>query len=73
VSDLPPGVYQHLITRELDSLLRTVSDRDLIDRRSLDIADSHEALARHLAALTRRAQAIAEEGLNFERQRYTAH
>ncbi|MFI6927259.1 DUF3427 domain-containing protein [Nonomuraea spiralis] len=55
MSDLPPGVYQHLITRELDSLLHKVSDRDLIDRRSLDIADSHEALARHLAALTRRA------------------
>ncbi|MBN6056084.1 DUF3427 domain-containing protein [Nonomuraea sp. RK-328] len=55
MSDLQPGVYQHLITRELDGLLRAVSDRELIDRRSLDIADSHETLARHLGALTRRA------------------
>jgi superfamily II DNA or RNA helicase/HKD family nuclease len=55
VSDLQPGVYHHLITRELDGLLRAVPDRDLVDRRSLDIADSHETLARHLAALTRRA------------------
>ncbi|MBB5775072.1 DUF3427 domain-containing protein [Nonomuraea jabiensis] len=55
MSDLQPGVYQHLITRELDGLLRAVPDRDLVDRRSLDLADSHETLARHLAALTRRA------------------
>ncbi|MEV4225371.1 DUF3427 domain-containing protein [Nonomuraea sp. NPDC049725] len=55
MSDLQPGVYQHLITREMGALLRAVSDRDLIDRRSLDLADSHETLARHLAALTRRA------------------
>ncbi|MET8869655.1 DUF3427 domain-containing protein [Nonomuraea sp. NPDC004580] len=55
MSDLQPGVYQHLVTRELDGLLRAVSDRDLIDRRSLDLADSHETLVRHLAALTRRA------------------
>ncbi|MFI9845215.1 DUF3427 domain-containing protein [Nonomuraea sp. NPDC051941] len=55
MSDLQPGVYQHLITRELDGLLRAVPDRDLVDRRALDIADSHETLARHLAALTRRA------------------
>ncbi|HEX4814679.1 MAG TPA: DEAD/DEAH box helicase family protein [Nonomuraea sp.] len=55
MSDLQPGVYQHLVTRELDGLLRAVSDGDLIDRRSLDLADSHETLARHLAALTRRA------------------
>ncbi|MGW0484840.1 DUF3427 domain-containing protein [Nonomuraea sp. NPDC003214] len=39
----------------MGALLRAVSDRDLIDRRSLDLADSHETLARHLAALTRRA------------------
>lgn len=55
VSNLQPGIYEHLITREVDALLRTVSDRELIDRRSLNAADSHETLARHLAALTRRA------------------
>ncbi|WP_406674075.1 hypothetical protein WBK31_39535 [Nonomuraea sp. N2-4H] len=55
MSDLQPGVYQHLITRQVDAKLRTVPDRDLIDRRSLDPADSHDTLARHLAALTRRA------------------
>ncbi|MEV0148632.1 MULTISPECIES: DUF3427 domain-containing protein [unclassified Nonomuraea] len=55
MSDLQPGVYQHVITRELDGRLRAMSDRELIDRRSLDLADSHETLARHLGALTRRA------------------
>ncbi|SDL17645.1 Superfamily II DNA or RNA helicase [Nonomuraea maritima] len=55
MSDLQPGVYQHLITRELGGRLRAVHDRELIDRRSLDLADSHETLARHLGALTRRA------------------
>ncbi|MEU4232008.1 DUF3427 domain-containing protein [Nonomuraea sp. NPDC026600] len=55
MSDLEPGVYEHIITRQVGALLRAVPDRELIDRRSLDIADSHETLARHLAALTRRA------------------
>ncbi|MEU5861675.1 DUF3427 domain-containing protein [Nonomuraea sp. NPDC047529] len=55
MSDLQPGVYQHLVTRDVDARLRAVSDHELIDRRSLDLADSHETLARHLAALTRRA------------------
>ncbi|GLW11991.1 helicase [Microtetraspora sp. NBRC 13810] len=55
MSDLQPGIYQHLITREVDSRLRAISNRELVDRRSLDIADSHETLARHLGALTRRA------------------
>ncbi|WP_327587896.1 DUF3427 domain-containing protein [Nonomuraea sp. NBC_00507] len=55
MSNLEPGIYEHLITREMGALLRTVSDHELIDRRSLNAADSHETLARHLAALTRRA------------------
>ncbi|MFD0733876.1 DUF3427 domain-containing protein [Planotetraspora mira] len=55
MSDLQPGVYEHLVTRELGALIRALPDDGLIDRRSLDPADAHEALARHLAALTRRA------------------
>ncbi len=55
VSDLQPGVYEHLITHELGASLRAVADSGLIDRRALDPADAHEVLARHLGALTRRA------------------
>jgi hypothetical protein len=55
VSDLRPGIYEHLVTHELGAQLRAVPDSGLINRRSLDIADSHETLARHLGALTRRA------------------
>ncbi len=55
MTDLQPGIYEHLITREVGTHLRSLPDRGLIDRRSLDIADSHETLARHLAALARRA------------------
>ncbi|MER6946720.1 DUF3427 domain-containing protein [Nonomuraea sp. NPDC000554] len=55
MSDLQPGIYEHLITHDVAALLRAVPDPGLIDRRSLDVADSHETLARHLAALTRRA------------------
>ncbi|MFC4060891.1 DUF3427 domain-containing protein [Planomonospora corallina] len=55
MSDLQPGIYEHLITRELGMSLRALPDSGLIDKRALDPADAHETLARHLAALTRRA------------------
>ncbi|QFY13167.1 DUF3427 domain-containing protein [Nonomuraea phyllanthi] len=55
MSDLRPGIYEHLVTHEIGAMLRAVPDLELVDRRSLNIADSHEILARHLAALTRRA------------------
>src|SRR5688572_30697064 len=52
--DLARGVYEHLVTRWLDDRLRSL-DSDLVSRGPLDPADAHEVLARHVAALTRRA------------------
>ncbi len=52
--ETPPGVYEHLVTADLDTRLAEVP-QDLVQRRSLDTADAHEVLARHVEALTRRA------------------
>lgn len=55
-----PGVYEHLITQELDAQLRLI-EPELLHRRHLDSSDAPEVLARHVAALTRRAlRAVAE-------------
>jgi superfamily II DNA or RNA helicase len=54
VSQPVPGAYEHLVTDALDQDLRTVS-AELVSRRPLDPADADETLARHIAALTRRA------------------
>jgi hypothetical protein len=54
VSQPASGAYEHLVTDALDEDLRAVG-ADLISRRPLDPADAHETLARHIAALTRRA------------------
>lgn len=51
---MKPGIYEQLITEELGRLLRGL-DADLVSRQPLDPADSHEVLARHLAALVTRA------------------
>ncbi|HEX6967438.1 MAG TPA: DUF3427 domain-containing protein [Micromonosporaceae bacterium] len=52
--DLAPGVYEHLVTHGLADRLRNIDD-DLVQRVSLDPADAHEVLARHIAGLARRA------------------
>jgi len=55
-----PGLYEHLITRELDAQLRLV-EPELLHRTHLSPTDAPEVLARHIAALTRRAlRAVAE-------------
>ena len=54
MADLAPGAYDHLITNGLDHELNRL-EPELIARQKLDPADAHEVLARHIAALTRRA------------------
>lgn len=51
---IKPGIYEQLVTEELDRLLRGL-DAELVSRQDLDPADSHEVLARHLASLVTRA------------------
>jgi hypothetical protein len=54
VSEQAPGIYERLITAQLDRDLRAL-DRALVLREPLDPADAHEVLVRHLALLARRA------------------
>jgi superfamily II DNA or RNA helicase len=54
MADLTPGIYEQLITNELHLRLAAL-DKALVDRGSLDRADAHEVLTRHLAGLARRA------------------
>ncbi|MGC5031792.1 DUF3427 domain-containing protein [Micromonospora sp. DT229] len=54
MSDLALGIYERLITSELAERLQAV-DPTLIEHGRLDPCDAHEILARHIAALTRRA------------------
>jgi superfamily II DNA or RNA helicase/HKD family nuclease len=53
MTDLPLGIYEQLVTSDLNHRLRQV-DPALVDRDALDPADGHEALARHIARLVRR-------------------
>ncbi|MFY1700608.1 DUF3427 domain-containing protein [Micromonospora sp. WMMA1923] len=54
MTDLGPGIHEHLITRQLATRLQRI-DPDLIQRAQLDPADAPDLLARHLAGLARRA------------------
>jgi superfamily II DNA or RNA helicase/HKD family nuclease len=54
VTNLQHGVYDHVVTEGLKSDLSAL-DPDLVARISLDATDSHEVLARHVAALAKRA------------------
>jgi superfamily II DNA or RNA helicase/HKD family nuclease len=54
VTELGRGIYEHLITNELADRLRVIGP-ELVERTDLDPADAHEVLARHIAALARRA------------------
>lgn len=49
-----PGIYEQLITSGLAARLERL-DADLVHTGELDPADAHEALARHIHALARRA------------------
>ncbi len=54
VTELVPGAYEHLVTRDLDARLAPL-DPATVQRLALDPADAHEVLSRHIAALSRRA------------------
>ncbi|MEH0980890.1 DUF3427 domain-containing protein [Micromonospora sp. CPCC 205556] len=54
MTDLDLGIYEHLITGELAERLQHV-DPALVLQVKLDPADAHDVLARHIAALARRA------------------
>ncbi|MFG1856041.1 DUF3427 domain-containing protein [Actinomadura geliboluensis] len=58
MSELAPGVYEQLVTAELQQRLQVVDD-DLVHREGLDAVDAEEILVRHLAAQARRALKIA--------------
>ena len=51
---LPPGIYEQLVTNELQRRLLLL-DPTIVDRDALDAGDAHEVLARHLGDLARRA------------------
>jgi superfamily II DNA or RNA helicase len=61
VTDLERGVYEHLITQQLAGQLHNLDDT-LVQRQPLDPADAHDILARHIAALTRRALLAVSSG-----------
>lgn len=54
MADLPPGVYEQLVTNELHRLLRLL-DPIVVDRGPLDPGDAYEVLGRHVGELARRA------------------
>ncbi len=54
MADLTPGIYESLVTKQLELRLAELND-ELIDRSPLDAGDAHEILARHLTTLARRA------------------
>lgn len=54
MDEVAPGVYEHLVTRGLAGQLARL-DPDLVDRASLDEADAHTVLTRHIARLAARA------------------
>lgn len=54
MTELAPGIYERLITAGVARQLQRL-DPALVERAALDPADAHEVLARHIAALARRA------------------
>jgi superfamily II DNA or RNA helicase len=62
MTDLPLGLYEQLITNELDRRLADV-DTSLVDRGALDPVDANEILARHIGRLAHRAlRAVGADG-----------
>lgn len=54
MTELPPGLYEQLVTSGLDERLRLL-DPASVERGPLDPAEAHEVIARHLGSLARRA------------------
>ncbi|MBO2454381.1 DUF3427 domain-containing protein [Actinomadura barringtoniae] len=60
MSEVAPGVYETVVTEELQRRLREI-DPALVERTGLEKLDAEEMLVRHVATLTRRALKIAGE------------
>src|SRR5690606_27016390 len=57
----PPGLYERLITNGFAAQLAQETEPELLNRGRLQPTDAHDVLARHIAALTRRAlRAVAD-------------
>jgi superfamily II DNA or RNA helicase/HKD family nuclease len=54
MGDVPTGLYEHLVTDRLSADLAETAP-DLVQLGTLDPADAHETLTRHIAALASRA------------------
>lgn len=54
VEELQPGVYERLITAGVRDQLELIA-QELVERQSLDPADAHETLVRHLSSIITRA------------------
>jgi superfamily II DNA or RNA helicase len=69
VPDLPPGIYERLVTDELSGQLSEL-DAVLVNRAPLDPGDAHEVLTRHLAGLASRVlrSIPGEDGAALVRQ-----
>jgi superfamily II DNA or RNA helicase len=61
MGDVPPGLYEHLVTDRLAADLAATTP-DLIQLGALDPADAHETLTRHIAELAGRALRVAGGG-----------
>jgi superfamily II DNA or RNA helicase len=69
-NELTPGLYEKLITAELQTLLQSMP-ADLLERRDIEHADSHEILTRHIArlvALARRSASGSDESERIQNQ-----
>jgi hypothetical protein len=53
VTELAPGIYERLVTGEVDRQLHAINT-SLVERARLDAGDAHEVLARHVTELARR-------------------
>ena len=54
MTELPPGLYEQLVTQGVERRLRLIPGEQ-VDRAGLDAADAHDVLGRHLSILVNRA------------------
>ncbi len=70
---LCPGLYDHLVTEELQRLLAEISDPGLFVTSALDPEDSHAAIAQYVETVLIRLLATVRDGDGRERQRRLAN
>ncbi|MFI6514962.1 DUF3427 domain-containing protein [Spirillospora sp. NPDC050679] len=67
MAELAPGVFETVVTAELQRKLQLVDD-DLVHRETLDRLDAEELLVRHLTHTVRRALRIAAESADADQK-----